>query len=236
MYNGGHMVNQQARDWHEQGGKLREEGKLFEAAAVLTQAILLMIESDDWEKLPGALGDRAYIWKHEYLKTKQDLFITLYEMDVQLMLAVAEDHELSDYVAKATFMMGEAEMMAEDYEAAVTWFTKALGLMLEVPEKGSLMCHLGEAWYRNGDKPVGLEKFEAGIAYLRLQEAKTDSFEYKVWLSGAFLRLAELLQPDDSAAAKTNLEKAKAIIFSDDRLILRKQQYERLRNKFPLDL
>jgi hypothetical protein len=52
----------------------------------------------------------------------------------------------------------------------------------------------------------------------------TDSYLINVWTSGGYMHLAEILVNDSPQQSKIALQKAKNIIDSDDRLIIRRRQ------------
>lgn len=58
------------------------------------------------------------------------------------------------------------------------------------------------------------------------------SYNFHVWLSGAHMRIANVLKTDDPSKAREHLEKAKQIIDSDSRLTLRSKQWEKLTKEF----
>ena len=64
------------------------------------------------------------------------------------------------------------------------------------------------------------------MQFINDRSDQIDSFLLSVWTSGAYLRLAKLLERDDIDESKFYLSKAKEIINSDNRLVIRKQQLE----------
>lgn len=215
-----------AQRLHLQGTTLREQDKHQEAMAVLSQALLLAIAEKDLTTATGVLGDRALVWKHQFLLTHVSECVRCAEADTKLMMMFAQDKRVKNYVAKSYFLMGEITMLKKEYTQAIEWYQKAIDAMADTAEKGDFVYHLGEALYRAGKKQDGLAAFKIGLTLLMDHEAEVDSFLFHVWLSGLNLRLAELLSVDDPEKAKQILAQAKDIIDADERLIIRKRQYE----------
>lgn len=65
-----------------------------------------------------------------------------------------------------------------------------------------------------------------GVQIIDAHATELDPFLYNVWVSGAYLRLAKLLKTDNPEESHFYFEKAKKIIDSDNRLVIRKQQLE----------
>ncbi len=106
-------------------------------------------------------------------------------------------------------------------------FTQAVELYpSEKAEKGDWIAHLGDAMYHTGQKEAGKDAILRGISFIQERSSQIDSFLYNVWVSGAYLRLAKLLEIDNPEESLDFLHRAKAIIDSDSRLVIRKQQLD----------
>ena len=57
---------------------------------------------------------------------------------------------------------------------------------------------------------------------------ESNSYFKNAWLSGAHLRIAEMVAQDNPELAKKHVEEARRIIEGDERLILRNSQLEKL--------
>jgi hypothetical protein len=93
--------------------------------------------------------------------------------------------------------------------------------------------HLAACGYRNAASPEEKKEYyeqaKAAIQEL-LHSNEEDSYVFNVWLSGAYLRMANMLYSDNPEESKQYLEKAKEVIQKDSRLVLRQEQYELLKN------
>jgi len=215
------------------GSKLREQDKHLQAATTLTQAIILAQQEGNFRLLIDCLKDRCLTWKHFFLLTNDSVFITLAQKDAESMLAIATDKKLSDKLATSYFRLGEIAMEAQNFSQAVSYYQKSLHHYHQPDaEMGDYTYHLGEALYKNGQKETSLIKFDEGIKILQQYQPSTDSFVYHVWLSGAYLRLAQLLLTDNKPLGQKYLKLAKKIIDSDPRLIIRHRQLDQLSQQY----
>jgi len=83
--------------------------------------------------------------------------------------------------------------------------------------------------YKNGEKEA-LGDILAAIS--ELEATNEPKFNKDVWMSGGYMRLAELLKDEDLAKAQEYLQKAKEIIDANPELVLRKGQWEKLAQNF----
>ena len=101
----------------------------------------------------------------------------------------------------------------------------------EEAEKGDFQYHLGEAQYKSGDKINGKQNLIDGIKLIEKYQDGTDSFLIHVWTSGGYMRKAECLYSDFPNESQQAFIKAKDIINSDDRLVIRKRQLIEIEEK-----
>ncbi len=87
----------------------------------------------------------------------------------------------------------------------------------------NMKLHLATCEYKNGDTG-GLER--AKKALLKIAE-EPNKYNHDVWVSGGYMRIAEILKKDDAKTAKYYLAKAKEIIDANPELKLRKKQLEK---------
>ena len=140
---------------------------------------------------------------------------------------MAKEYHLDNRFHLIHFLNGTSAILLEDYTTAKDEFSKAVTLYpSDHPEKGDWTAHLGDAIYRLGEKEKGKKIILEGVQFINDRSDQIDSFLLSVWTSGAYLRLAKLLERDDIDESKFYLSKAKEIINSDNRLVIRKQQLE----------
>lgn len=70
-----------------------------------------------------------------------------------------------------------------------------------------------------------------------LEAAEEDSYNKNVWVSGAHMRIAEMYmaagdRADNIKLVGEHIRHAEEIISGDDRLVLRKEQLDKLKSKY----
>jgi tetratricopeptide (TPR) repeat protein len=216
-----------ATELQKQADVLREEGQSLKAIDVYNQAIVRYQEDKDYANMIGALTGRLLSWKHLFYKTEDKIYAIFVKKEAEAMLEIAKEHQLLDRIYLIHFLNGTSAILLKDYPVAEKEFGQAVELYPnDNAEKGDWIAHLGEAIYRNGRKEEGKKLILQGVQIIEEKSSQIDSFIFNVWVSGAYLRLAKLLKPDNLEESQIFLSKAKKIIDSDDRLVIRKQQLE----------
>jgi tetratricopeptide (TPR) repeat protein len=218
-----------AEELHQRGWRLREKDQHLEALGYLDRAVVGYQKEGNYRGLIDALKDRCLTWKHLFLLDGDLVYAILSKKDAEAMLVIAQEKGLKDKFHTSYFRLGETATLFTDYPSAVEYFSKALKTYQgPLSEEGDYRCHLGEALYLNGQKEKGKTAILQGIREIEQGASETDSFLINVWRSGALMRLAEVLSKDESEQARTYFNEAKKIIDSDERLVIRKRQLEKL--------
>ena len=220
-------------EFHRKSEDAREKDNHQEALDLIAQAILGYETKADFKGLSKAYQSRVLIYKHLFLLTKDKKYLDLAKKDALRSLEIARVHELSEVLGSCYFRIGEIDMLAEDFESAIRTYEKSLGNYSgSNAEKGDYRYHLGEAVYKKGDKSRGKKLMFQGLSEIQQNRSEVDAFLVHVWESGAYMRLAECLYEDEPEETKKYLKKAKDIIDSDEKLVIRKRQWEELSRGF----
>lgn len=212
---------------HQQADIWREEGKSLQAIDLYNQAIVRYQEEHNYSKILGAMTGRLLSWKHLFYKTEDAVYAIFVQKEAEAMQAIATDHHLLDKMHLIHYLKGTSALLLKDYALAESEFSQAVHLFpQEDAEKGDWIAHWGEAIYLNGNKDEGKKVILKGVLQIQKNAAQIDTFQYNVWVSGAYLKLAKLLQTDQPQDSQFFLEQAKKIIDGDPRLVIRKQQLE----------
>lgn len=220
------------RKLHQQAEKLREEDRHQDALLLYDQVIDRYNNQQNYRGFVEAWMGKCLTYKHLYLLTHDPSYITLATDAAQKALAAAKKHALTELLPFCLFRFGEIAMLSGDYPLAIDFYTQTLASYShDDAQRGDFQYHLGESQYRNGETMTGFNTIMQGIRMIEKHEKTTDSFFWHVWLSGGYLRLAELLWKDDPKQAHEYLAQAADIIEHDDRLVIRKRQLEELKDK-----
>ena len=212
--------------------KYREQDKLIFAKILNFLAILNYRLNKNYLGLNNAYQSLVLIYKHQFLLSKNNKFIGLAQKYTEKSLNLSLTKKLTN-IHTGYFRLGEVFMLSNDFPKAIKNYQKALEIYSKNDsEKGDYQYHLGEAQYRNGDKENGLKNLLEGLKIIQKYQSLTDSFLIHVWESGCYMRLAELLIIDDRKKAQEYLKLAQKIIQSDNKLIIRRRQFQKLAQEF----
>ncbi|PJD93713.1 MAG: hypothetical protein CK425_12550 [Parachlamydia sp.] len=214
-----------AAELQKQADVMREKGESLKAIDLYNQAIVRYQEGKETVNMIGALTGRLLSWKHLFYKTEDKIYAIFVRKEAEAMLEIAKEHQLFDKFHLIHFLYGTSAMLLKDYPTAEEEFGQAVKFYpYNNAEKGDWIGHLGEATYKNDKKEEGKKLILQGVQIIEENSSQLDSFLFNVWVSGAYLRLAKLLELDNIEESHFYLNQAKQIIDSDERLVIRKQQ------------
>ena len=212
-----------------EGQQLREQGRTLEAIDSLNRAINEFAIQHDHARFAHAILDRAICYQHLYQFTGNDFgYAVLYRKDAEAMLTIVEAENIEVERDQAYFMNAKASSIFADYPSAIGFFTRAIESMPEAraAQKGDWRTNLGKALYLNGEKDRGVAEILEGIEQVKQHAQDVDAYTSNVWISGGYLRLAELLREDSPQKSEGYLEEAKKIVENDPQQVVRKKQIE----------
>ncbi len=228
------------RALHAKAEVARESGKFLDALKYTDEASLAYQKDGDYLGLAEVQSSRQSTFKHLYRKTGDKYYLILEKHSAQASVEVAEKSKIKEALAIPYHNLGKYYQEAKEYEKAAEYFKKAVKHFTSYPPKrhnrpaviADICGHLSAAEYLGGDK-TALARALKALEDLKI--SKEDSYNKNVWLSGAHLRIAEMLMIDSPKLAKLHLIEAEKIIKSDKRLVLRKNQLAELRKKLLRD-
>jgi len=227
-------------EYHLLAEEYREQRKDFEGSlALLDKAISLYAKEARWDKL--ALAHQSQVLAYKHLMNFPSPGITSEEAlqkakeAAQKSMDVANAHpdETKAVLGACYFRLGEVALLGRNYSEAVEYFGQAVTNHQGTnAERGDFRYHLGEALVLTGKKEEGIQTILQGIEEIQTHTSEVGDFLEHVWVSGAYMRLAEILREDKPDEARRYLTEAKKIIDSDPRLKIRKDQWEHLAATF----
>ena len=217
-------------DLQTQADTLREAGQTVQALNLYNQALVGFQAANDTQGILGVLQGRIISWQHLHNQNQALLYARLAQSETDALAHLARDYNIQDRNHVISFFKGKCCMMLKDYPGAVTAFTEALRLYpQDGAAKGDWLAHLGEATYLSGNPQAGISQILHGIEHIKLHASEVDPFQFNVWISGAYLRLAKLLATDAPPQSAHFLNQAEILITSDPRLAVRQKQLQQLR-------
>ncbi len=147
---------------------------------------------------------------------------------------VAKENDLKGDVARPLFNLAKVCEGSNELEEALKNYKEALRIFQEENPTlhnrfgvlADMKIHLGICEYKNGDKSA-IDRVLTAIDELKTSDEKEISkYNYDVWLSGAYMKLAEIQE------SKEYLMMAKEIIDANPDLKIRKEQWGKLQKNF----
>ncbi len=223
-----------ARDIHKESLLKREAGNYEESLKLNASALIKYQSENDSVGFSEALADQTITLRHLYRTTKSKDYLILAKHMLEAAVEIGETTEKEEALALPLFNLGKVYVELEDFQKAMTAYKRAVQIQLKSPFQrpavvADFIIHLSVAEYKSGDK-TAKERLMAALT--QLETAEEDEYTKLVWISGAYMYLADMLQKDNPESAKEYLQKAKEIIASDRRLVLRQEQWEELAAKF----
>jgi tetratricopeptide (TPR) repeat protein len=232
------LVTSKARKIHAKAEESREFDKDFLASLnYADEAVIEYQKDNDLFGFSEIQSTRTITFKHLYLKTnfKGYLILALHSAQAAVDIAVSSN----DPTTKALpyFNLGEVLELSNKYKKAVNYYRKAVECVANNPPKRhnnpavllNFKNHLYTCMYLAGDNS-SLEKAEKTISDL-IKTEESSKFHKDVWLSGGYMRIANMLKKDNPDKAKDCLIKAKKIIDNNSNLKLRLGQWNKLSKK-----
>lgn len=234
-------MESKGRQIHGEAAKARERGESIEALKLYMDAM------DTYQREGDNLGfaeiqtEIFLTLRHLFEKTSHHGYQILAKHAAMSSVELAEESGDKTALAIPQFNLAKVQEDLGELEEAVITYKKALENITNnppaphnVPQRPAIIAdfqsHLATCEYKAGDKSA-LERAEQATLDLEKAEDLAD-YNKHVWLSGAHMRIADVLKTDDPEKAKEHLQKAKEIIDADERLVLRKTQWEKLATTF----
>lgn len=249
------MNSKEGREIHGRAAQHRERGESIEALKLGDEASAAYQKDGDRLGYAESLADRAIVLGHMAEKSEDPFFATANLINARNTAKTAV--EIAQYSGDATSLaipyirfgraqenLGELSEAIESYRAAVENITKNPP---PTHKRAAVIAdfknHLTTAEYKAGDKSA-LQKAEKALKEFDQVEPLTDeqlnnqngqlnfnqepAYNFHVWLSGAHMRMAEILLTDNPTKAQEYLSEAKKIIDANPDLTIRLGQWEKL--------
>lgn len=231
------MQSTKGRNLHSKAAQARESGKHLSALKFQDEAMLAYQKDGDILGLSEIIADRYLVLFHLFGKTQDKNFLVIAKHEMMASVEIAEASDNKQALAMPYFNLAKAQESLGEFQEAIKSYQLAVENMLNNPPAqhnrpailADMMIHLSTCEYKSGDKS-GLERSIAAL--VDLEGADEVKYNKDVWLSGAQMRIAEMLIEDDPDKAKEHLQMAKDIIDANPDLTIRLEQWKNLAKKF----
>ncbi len=226
--------SQEGRSLHALAEEAREKGDFAKSLEYTDRATLAYQKDQDYLGLAEIQSSRQSTFKHLYRQTGDKIFLLLEKHSAIAAVEIAKRSGDKAALGIPYHNLGKYYFESEEYEKAARAFKKAIENLDNFPSnrhtRASVLAdikgHQFAAEYHAGDK-LALNRALKTLHELETAQEQS-TYNKNVWISGAHLRIAEMLLKDNRIVAKEHAKKAQQIIKKDSRLVLRKKQLEKL--------
>lgn len=225
------------RKLHGQAAHAREDGDHLKALQILDEAMLAYQKDEDILGLAEVIADRSIVLRHLYGETGDKNFLLEAKGEMEASVEIAKASGNKEALALPLFNLAKVQEDLGELQAAIQTYTEAAQNMESNPPTNhnrpavlaDMKVHLSTCEYRAGDKDA-LMRAEQALS--EIEASDEVKYNKDVWMSGAHMRIADMLREDNPEKAKEHLQNAKDTIDANPDLKLRKTQWEKLSMSF----
>ncbi len=204
----------EGRRIHGLAEQARERGEFLEALKLTDEAMLAYQSAGDSLGFAEIQSSRFLTLRHLYEKTNDRNYLILAKHSAMASVGIAENSGQKDALAIPYFNLAKIQEDLNELSQSVISYQRAVQFMQENPPiphnrpgvLADFKCHLHNCEYKAGDKSA-LERILAALS--ELEASDEPKYNKDVWMSGTYMRLAEILRTDDQIKAKEYLQKSK---------------------------
>jgi tetratricopeptide (TPR) repeat protein len=223
-------MDSEGRKLHTLSAQAREEGNTAEALHKSNDALLAYDAANDSLGFAEALADRSITLRN----TSSKRFLILAKHTAMAAIEIARDSSDLTAVALPIYNYAKVQESLGEIPQAIASYKEAISHMEQTPPAMhnqhaillDMKIRLSTAEIKNGNQ-VAEQEIQNLIDQLKTDET-LDQFTKDVWVSGAYMRLAEAFTQNDSDLAQDYLSKAKEIAKNNPRLLVRQKQLDNL--------
>jgi tetratricopeptide (TPR) repeat protein len=231
------IVTMSAQQLLYQTNEQREKGELLDSLQSAEQSLIQSVEENNLSCFAETLAAKALTYRHLYEKTQNKSYLIVAKAEMEASVEIARSLENKTALAIPLFNLAKTYAALGNNESSIKYFKEALEQIEQNPPSthnrpavvADFKIHLATAEAKIGDKSA-IDRIKQSLT--DLEQTDEDSFNKNIWISGTYMTLAYLLKEENLEEAKQHLQKAKEIIDSDERLVLRREQWEKLAKTF----
>lgn len=225
------MTRDEARTYHHEAEKAREDQDFLAALAAIDKAMLGYAKTGNVYGLAEAHASRVITLRHMADKTGRKEFLVSALHTAQAGVTIAEDGNVS--VAILYQNLGKVQKALGDIDGAIESFKKAVDGQQNNPhetqDRPGVLANMKELLATTELSQGNQSARERAVTALAdLEVSDEEPYAKNVWLSHGYGRLAYALKDTDKAAAKEYFAKARAIIDANPDMKLSQGIFEKL--------
>ncbi len=231
-------MDSKGRRLHAKAAQEREKGNFSESLDFNDKALFAYDKENDSLGFAEGIACRSitlrvYANLHD---NRRILILAKYEM--MGAVAIAKESENKEALVMPLYNLAQLQEDLGELQVAIRTYKEAVEAMENNPPErhsrpsilANMKLHLATCEYKTGDK-TALERAKKALHEIEEAEEPT-TYNKDVWISGGYMRIANVLRKDNVEKANEYLQKAKEIIDANPKLILRKQQWDKLNASF----
>ncbi|HUD44409.1 MAG TPA: hypothetical protein VMR41_02605 [Patescibacteria group bacterium] len=230
-------TDSKARMLHAQTAKAREDGDYSSALASGDEALLAYDQENDDLGFAEVVADRSITLRNYGTLNDSKRLLILAKHEMLGSVAVARESGNKEALALPLYNLAQIQEDLGELKDAISTYKEAITNMENNPPVrhnrpsvlANMKVHMSTCEYKAGDKSA-LARAEAALR--ELESSDEAKYEKNIWISGGYMRFAQMLKTDNPEKAKEYLQKARGIIDANPNLKIRKQQWERLAKGF----
>ncbi|MDD2822776.1 MAG: hypothetical protein PHQ59_01720 [Candidatus Daviesbacteria bacterium] len=199
------------------------------------QALITFQQENDPLGIAETEASRAIVFKLLYRQTSDHNFLLLAESAASAGVNIAKASNNKEALALPLFELAKIKDELGNFSEAVSLYQEAIDNMLNNPPQthnrmsviNDMKVHLATSEYKTGDKQA-LNRVLEALSNLE-KEPDISKYNQDAWVSGAYMRLADILKDDDPEKSRQYLYQAKEIIDNNPELKIRLSQWEKLK-------
>lgn len=228
------IQSEEGKRLHKLAEDARESGNFADALKYTDEAMLAYQKGKDYLGLSEVQASRQNTFEHLFRATHDSAYLLLQRHAAQAAVEIAEMSGIKEALGIPYHNLAKYYSEVGEYAQAAKYFRQAVECLERFPNPSQsrpsviadIRGHLYAVEYKAGDKNA-LERALQALADLELAE-EPSTYNKNVWLSGAHIRIADMLKEDNPEMSRTHYDAAKKIVDSDSRLILRREQLKAL--------
>lgn len=231
-------MESEGRRLHAQAASARENDQLKESLSFNDEALFAYDREDNPLGFAEGIACRSITLRNYATQQESRNILTLAKYEMMASVTIARESGDNTALPLPLYNLAQLQEALGEHEDAIETYSEAVNTMKNNPPEShnrpsvlaDMKVHMTVCEYKAGDTSA-LERAEEALQQLEESE-EPNKFNKDVWVSGGHMKLAEILIEESPSEAKEHLAKAKEIIDSNEELVLRKQQWERLSKSF----
>lgn len=212
-----------------------ENEKFTKAAELCEDAKQQFLDVRDYEGMLKALADMVNALRHSYNYTGRLSFRARCKASALEMMHLYHQHKTMEQTHLVRYRYAVALGLFEEWAEAARQIKLALEHFKGTDvQRADWQVHLGYALFKasSEDSEQAEDLMVRGLVVLESPSPEVDPYSWQVWLTGAYIKLAEVFRDTDQQTARQFLSSAAMIIDANPALKIRAHEYEQFLRRF----